>query len=176
MEIVLQRYRAYKTASPASWDRYPCCDHLPPVLGVYETVGLDLGLKLYFCGNQSVSMGFDELVAIGPSVLFVSVLEVIVCSCWRDLEVVKWLFEHFAGCKAGTVVVDAAARHGHLHILEFLCNCTDDGRERDNQSRNKAISSDDKTVAESIPGNPGFEQAENNVDWSHDAISIAAAH
>ncbi|KAG6614658.1 uncharacterized protein IUM83_03884 [Phytophthora cinnamomi] len=37
-----------------------------------------------------------------------------------DLGVVRWIMEHFSGCKAGVEVVEDAARHGRLEILQYL--------------------------------------------------------
>ncbi|GMF14438.1 unnamed protein product [Phytophthora fragariaefolia] len=37
-----------------------------------------------------------------------------------DVEVVKWIFEHFNGCEVVVEVVEAAARGGHLDVLQFL--------------------------------------------------------
>ncbi|KAG6949576.1 hypothetical protein JG688_00014568 [Phytophthora aleatoria] len=40
-----------------------------------------------------------------------------------DLEVVKWLFAHFSGCKAPASVVGAAVKKGHLVVVQF-CGLT----------------------------------------------------
>ncbi|KUF89862.1 hypothetical protein AM587_10005822 [Phytophthora nicotianae] len=37
-----------------------------------------------------------------------------------DLGVVKWVLDHFSGCTAGVEVVEEAARHGQLKILQYL--------------------------------------------------------
>ncbi|KAL4129881.1 hypothetical protein PRIC2_005888 [Phytophthora ramorum] len=37
-----------------------------------------------------------------------------------DLEVIRWLLDHFSGCTAGVEVVEAAARCGHLEVLQHL--------------------------------------------------------
>ncbi|KAG7378491.1 DNA excision repair protein ERCC-6 [Phytophthora pseudosyringae] len=37
-----------------------------------------------------------------------------------DLDIVKWLFEHFEGCEALSSVADAAAKNGNLSVLQFL--------------------------------------------------------
>jgi hypothetical protein len=37
-----------------------------------------------------------------------------------DLEGIKWRFSHFSGCGTPVEVVEEAAKHGHLSVLQFL--------------------------------------------------------
>ncbi|KAG6577916.1 uncharacterized protein IUM83_16742 [Phytophthora cinnamomi] len=37
-----------------------------------------------------------------------------------DIDVVQWLFQHFRGCQVAVEVVEAAAKNGHLGVLQFL--------------------------------------------------------
>ncbi|KAF4030366.1 Ankyrin repeats (3 copies) [Phytophthora infestans] len=53
----------------------------------------------------------------------------------EDLDIVQWILEHFSDCTAGVEVVEEAARHGRLEILQCLLEC-DSRRDHKKSKRN----------------------------------------